>query len=459
MAIAFDAAQMQSWQGFVTTWALSHTVTGSNPVLFAAVGTYDNSGGVVRTPSSVTYNGVACTRINGTTATVEGNKQSAELWYLDNPATGAHDISVTLNAESRFGRIGASSYTGKTSSGIDAHNAVKDETGSENSPTCNVNVSASDCWLVGYAYSRSGSTLGAGTATTIRANNAEGQAIGDSNGVVSTGNQTLAFTETSSVTWPGIVSASFSEAGSGGPTVEEGVGVGTGTATVTGTGRSFAHVVGVSSAVASVAGVGANANAGERETVGTSTGQASVVGVGQSEVFTVGNSAGSASVVGVGEAVQPPGQAVGTSAGIATVLGVASSIAEAVGTSSGSSDASGVNPQVVVTQRLAVGAGGELSWEDHVKTIHEMRMLEGQVRRQRKELQKVVKQIKSVEKKFKAEKTEGILANLHRLEQKKDELENKIEALEVDLEPLTMAIEKFEMREIEEDDQEFMSLM
>jgi hypothetical protein len=260
----------------------------------------------------------------------------------------------------------------------------------------------------------------------------------------------------------------------GGPTVEEGVGVGTGTATVTGTGRSFAHVVGVSSAVASVAGVGANANAGERETVGTSTGQASVVGVGgkdhfstgtaagvasvsgvgQSEVLTVGNSAGVASVVGVGEAVIA-GQAVGTASGIATVSGVASSIAEAVGTSSGASDASGVNPQVVVTQRLVVGAGGELTWEDHVKAIHEMRMLEGQVKEKKKELKRVEKQIKVAEKKFKFEKAEGILANLHRLEIRKDELENKIEALEVDLEPLMMAIEKFE---IEEDDQEFMMM-
>jgi hypothetical protein len=266
----------------------------------------------------------------------------------------------------------------------------------------------------------------------------------------------------------------FNAAAGGGGGVSTTVGAVSAAASVTGTGRSFAHVVGVSSAIASVAGVGANANAGERETVGTSTGQASVVGVGgndhfstgtatgvasvtgvgQSEVLTVGNSAGVASVVGVGEAVIA-GQAVGTASGIATVSGVASSIAEAVGTSSGSSDASGVNPQVVVTQRLVVGAGGELSWEDHVKAIHEMRMLEGQVKEKKKELKKVEKQIKVAEKKLKVEKAEGILANLHRLEMEKDELENKIEALEVDLEPLIMAIEKFE---IEEDDQEFMMM-
>jgi hypothetical protein len=169
MAIAFDAATSQAWQGFVTTWTLSHTVTGSNPVIFVGVGTYDNSGGAVRTVNSASYNGVALTKINSITATVEGNKQDAELWYLDAPATGAHNISVTLSAESRFGKIYGASYTGKTGTGIDAHNAVQDTTGSTNSPTCNVNVVASDCWLVAYAYSRSASTLGAGTGTTVRA--------------------------------------------------------------------------------------------------------------------------------------------------------------------------------------------------------------------------------------------------------------------------------------------------
>jgi hypothetical protein len=263
-------------------------------------------------------------------------------------------------------------------------------------------------------------------------------------------------------------------AGGGGGGVSTTVGAVSAAASVTAIGRSFAHVVGVSAGVASVSGVGANANAGERETVGTSTGQASVVGVGgkdhfstgtatgvasvsgvgQSEVLTVGNSAGIATVAGVGEAVIA-GQAVGTASGIATVSGVASSIAEAVGTSSGDSDASGVNPQVVVTQRLVVGAGGELSWEDHVKAIHEMRMLEGQVKEKKKELKKVVKQLKVVEKQYKQEKAEGILANLYKLEMKKEEIETKIEALEVDLEPLIMAIEKFE---IEEDDQEFMMM-
>jgi hypothetical protein len=246
---------------------------------------------------------------------------------------------------------------------------------------------------------------------------------------------------------------SFTGAGGGGGGVSTAVGAVSAAASVSGFGGKDHFATGTSSGTASAAGVGQSA--GISQGVGASTGVATAVGVGQSEVLTVGNSAGVASVAGVGDAILP-GETVGTSAGIATVSGVASAIAEAVGTSAGASSADGINDQVVVTQTaVVVGGGGELTWEDHVKAIHEMRMLEGQVRKQKKELQKVEKQIKVAEKKFKAEKSEGILANLHRLEVKKDELENKIEALEVDLEPLIMMMDKWE---IEEDDQEFMMM-
>jgi hypothetical protein len=83
-------------------------------------------------------------------------------------------------------------------------------------------------------------------------------------------------------------------------------------------------------------------------------------------------------------------------------------------------------------------------------------MLEGRIREEQKELKKVEKKLKTVAKKIESkEKPEGILATYLELELKKDEIENKIQALEVDLEPLIMAIEKWE---IEEDDNEFMSL-
>jgi peptide deformylase len=244
--------------------------------------------------------------------------------------------------------------------------------------------------------------------------------------------------------------------GGGGPTISTTVGTVSAAAAVSGFGGSTAHLIGASAGLASVAGVGANANAGEREAVGTATGAATVAGVGRSTVYTVGNSAGSAAVVGAGEAVIS-GQGIGTAAGIATVSGVASTIVSAAGTSTGSSDAVGVNPQVVPNQRaVIVGAGGEVSWEDHVKEIHRLRNLEGQIKEHKKELRKVAKKIKAAEKQYKAEKAEGILATYLELEFKKEEIETKIQALEVDLTPLVIAAQK---AEIEEDDAEFFSLI
>jgi len=170
------------------------------------------------TTSSITYNGVALTKINSITASLEGQSQDCELWYLDGPASGANNIVAAFSDTGLYKRIAASSYTGKTSTGIDANNTAQNTSASTTSPACNVTVVASDCWLVGYAYGRD-ATPGAGTATTVRSATAEGHAIGDSNAVVGTGSQTLAFTQ-SSATWPGILSASFSAGGGGGFTAK-----------------------------------------------------------------------------------------------------------------------------------------------------------------------------------------------------------------------------------------------
>lgn len=216
MAIAFDNAIAQNWNAGKSgnTLTAAKTNTGSDLILFVGVSTYN---GTLVTVSGVTYNGVALTKVNSITAAVESNNQDTELWYLDAPATGANDIVATLSAEPSFGRIAASSFTGKTSSGIDAAATAQNTAGtSTDSPVCNVNVVEDDCWQVGYFFSRRSGNHGAGTATTIRAQSVEGHAIADSNAVVGTGNQTLALTSADSVTWPGVCSASFSEAGGGG---------------------------------------------------------------------------------------------------------------------------------------------------------------------------------------------------------------------------------------------------
>jgi len=58
--------------------------------------------------SSVTYNGISLTQIS---SVANGNTERAALFYLINPASGTHNIVVTLAVASRF-IGGAYSYTG-----------------------------------------------------------------------------------------------------------------------------------------------------------------------------------------------------------------------------------------------------------------------------------------------------------------------------------------------------------
>lgn len=215
MAIAYDATSRSGngWSTNTSSLTFSHTITGSNTFLAVGTGTYNTA---ARSVSGVTYNGVACTKANAITATLEGVNQDTELWYLDGPATGANNIVVTLSAVTEFAQSIATSYTGKTSSGIDANATSQDTSGSTASPACNVTVVASDCWLVSFAYSRRAESPTAGTATTVRNTGASGHAQGDSNAVVGTGSQTLAFSTAVSGTWPGVCSLSFSAGGGGG---------------------------------------------------------------------------------------------------------------------------------------------------------------------------------------------------------------------------------------------------
>lgn len=216
MAIAFDAwaRSANGWVQNVSSQTISHIVTGSNPFLVVGAGLYNTS---ARSVSGITYNGVALTKANSITSAIESANQDSELWYLDNPATGNHDIVVTLSGLTEFVQILSASYTGKTSTGIDANATSQDLTGSASSPPCNVTVVASDCWLTCFAYQRRNEAPAAGTGTTNRATGGSGHALGDSNGVVSTGSQTLAFTVSAGLpVWCGMNSLSFSAAGGGG---------------------------------------------------------------------------------------------------------------------------------------------------------------------------------------------------------------------------------------------------
>src|SRR5688500_5561977 len=102
MAIAFDAADAEEWNesGAGDTLTKAHTCTGSDLILFIGFATYN--GTLVTTHASTvpTYNGVAMTKIgNGLSSNLEGNFQATEMWYLDDPATGANNIVVVMSGD------------------------------------------------------------------------------------------------------------------------------------------------------------------------------------------------------------------------------------------------------------------------------------------------------------------------------------------------------------------------
>lgn len=193
MAIAFDAYTGASGTG--TSLTTAHTVTGSNTILF--VGTFYQ---VNESVSSITYNGAAMTFI--ARQTQESDTRNIELWYLINPATGAHNV-VTTGSASSYRENHISSYTGaKQSSQPDS--SASPTASSTTTFNMSTTVVASNCWLLAFARNDS-VNYSAGTGTTLRDGSLLSPALCDSNGTVGTGAQTLQLTTGSSGNHIGII--------------------------------------------------------------------------------------------------------------------------------------------------------------------------------------------------------------------------------------------------------------
>ncbi len=199
-AIAIDT---QSTGGQTTsannlTW--SHTVTGTNPMLWVGVGE-ENANDI----TGVTYNGVALTGLTqSNTPTGAGFSQ---LWYLVGPATGAHNIVVSRTGTTGRLVADAASYTGAAQSGQpDAQNNSTATAATSYNVGNSATVVASNAWLVGYSDNSVGNPS-AGTGTVIRQQGSDASTLVDSNGTVGTGAQTLTLTGTSR-NWSGAI-ASF----------------------------------------------------------------------------------------------------------------------------------------------------------------------------------------------------------------------------------------------------------
>jgi hypothetical protein len=117
-AIAHDADSTSGNCGNVNTCAWNHTVTGTNPILWVACGWNDGFNGPLSV-SSITYNSVAMTQTQTKTST---DFYVVKLFYLLAPATGTHQVSITLS--NTIGTAvffcGAVSFSGASQSAIDS---------------------------------------------------------------------------------------------------------------------------------------------------------------------------------------------------------------------------------------------------------------------------------------------------------------------------------------------------
>jgi hypothetical protein len=191
--IAFDSSAQGTTGGATLTF--SHTCTGSNLKLFVSV--TDGSGAPA---TSVTYNGVSMIK-------VATDQRSVNLWYLDNPATGAHNVVVNGN-----GPLSAcsSSFTG-CGSGIDNSNVSSPS--STNVVSNAVTPIATNCWIVFAAGIGAGQAISSNNGNTDVRQNANtlgaSDIIADTNGTAS-GSTTMSVKTTGGSTqnW-GSIAASF----------------------------------------------------------------------------------------------------------------------------------------------------------------------------------------------------------------------------------------------------------
>ncbi len=207
MAIALDTVTEGSDAGTATTCTWSHTCTGSNLILVVGVYWRSQSDNSV---SGVTYNGVAMTSMS-TKQRANGSFGGAyptavQLWYLAAPATGAHDVVVTISAGCDGPGplfVGNSiSYTGAQQSSsptIPSGGSVNSNSGAS-SITGTVVVSESNSWVVGIAADNTGVLSGGGMGTGTFRIATTNAVLADSGGTVGTGSQSLVWNEAGQTT-------------------------------------------------------------------------------------------------------------------------------------------------------------------------------------------------------------------------------------------------------------------
>jgi hypothetical protein len=156
MAISFDASTAGT-QTTGTSLTFSHTCSGVNRILFVSVvGTSGKT-------TTVTYNGVSMTEVGNITTT-----RPIRLYYLINPATGAHDVVISASGNDYL--AGSSvSYKGANQLSQPDSYTTDDSSVAVASRSITTTTVKDNCWLVGITYKSSGGEgMTAGTDTYLR---------------------------------------------------------------------------------------------------------------------------------------------------------------------------------------------------------------------------------------------------------------------------------------------------
>lgn len=183
MSIALDTSTISPFSA-TTNNSFNHTCTGSNLILIVAT-IDDNFAGSHAT--SVTYNGVSLTLIDS--GTTPGGAAFVSLWYLKNPATGTHTVSVQGQSGSGNCAAISSSYTGADQT-TQPDATLSNTAGGSTSITENLTTIADNAWVIALAGIDKASNGTAGSGFTMRqtGNLSSGNSLGfgleDTNGVV-----------------------------------------------------------------------------------------------------------------------------------------------------------------------------------------------------------------------------------------------------------------------------------
>jgi len=206
MAIAFDSGgTVGTLNNPVTSITYSFTNTAGD---FLSVGVLTIAG---KSITGVTYNGVSMTKIGGI-ASFGNQPLNIELWGLSSPATGAHNVVVSMTPSGPIYSTAMSHSGTKTSGQPDSFNTGYNAS-NVSSLAVSTTVVDSNCWLIGLATGDNGNNPSAGSGTTQRSTIAVDSymALFDSNGTVGTGPQTLNFAFSPNQ-HPGAVVASIAPA-------------------------------------------------------------------------------------------------------------------------------------------------------------------------------------------------------------------------------------------------------